>query len=99
MRIGLVLSECNTIAGEKPGAEGLSGLARAYAAARVLLVSHWAVHSNAAMRLTTSTLDTMISDPTRISTTALIRAMLIQHFGRRSLSLDRGAAAVIAALR
>jgi hypothetical protein len=36
MRIGLVLSGCNTIAGEKPGAEGLSGLARAYAAARVI---------------------------------------------------------------
>ena len=41
----VVLSACNTIAGEKPGAEALSGLARAffYAGARALLVSHWAV--------------------------------------------------------
>ena len=39
----VVLSACN--AGDKPGAEALSGLARAffYAGARALLVSHWAV--------------------------------------------------------
>jgi CHAT domain-containing protein len=38
----VVLSACNTIAGDKPGAEALSGLARAffYAGARALLVSH-----------------------------------------------------------
>ena len=43
----VVLSACNTIAGDKPGAEALSGLARAffYAGARALLVSHWAVES------------------------------------------------------
>ena len=41
----VVLSACNTIAGDKPGAEALSGLARSffYAGARALLVSHWAV--------------------------------------------------------
>jgi CHAT domain-containing protein len=40
----VVLSACNTAAGDKPGAEALSGLARAffYAGARALLVSHWA---------------------------------------------------------
>lgn len=40
----VVLSACNTAAGDKPGAEALSGLARAffYSAARALLVSHWA---------------------------------------------------------
>lgn len=50
-----VLSACNTAAGDKPGAEGLSGLARAffYAGARALLVSHWPVESDAAVRLTT----------------------------------------------
>jgi MFS transporter, MHS family, proline/betaine transporter len=39
--------------GDKPGAEALSRLARAffYAGARALLVSHWAVESNTAMRL------------------------------------------------
>ncbi|MGA6962891.1 MAG: CHAT domain-containing protein, partial [Xanthobacteraceae bacterium] len=53
-----------TIAGDKPGAEALSGRARAffYAGACALLVSHWAVESNAAMRLTTATFDMMKSD-------------------------------------
>ena len=55
----VVLSACNTAAGDKPGAEALSGLARAffYAGAHALLVSHWAVESNAATRLTTTTFD------------------------------------------
>ncbi|WP_213737233.1 CHAT domain-containing tetratricopeptide repeat protein [Bradyrhizobium sp. dw_411] len=50
-----VLSACNTAAGDKPGAEGLSGLARAffYAGARSLLVSYWPVESSAAVKLTT----------------------------------------------
>ena len=50
----VVLSACNTIAGDRPGAEALSGLARSffYAGARALLVSHWAVDSEAATRLT-----------------------------------------------
>jgi len=74
----VVLSACNTIAGDKPGAEALSGLARAffYAGARALLVSHWEVESNAAMRLTTSTFDIMKSDPTLGRAEALRRAML-----------------------
>jgi CHAT domain-containing protein len=39
----VVLSAWNTAAGDKPGAEAQSGLARAffYAGARALLVSHW----------------------------------------------------------
>src|SRR5208337_5398891 len=74
----VVLSACNTIAGDKPGAEALSGLARAffYAGARALLVSHWAVESNAAMRLTTSTFDIMKKDPTLGRAEALRRSML-----------------------
>jgi CHAT domain-containing protein len=74
----VVLSACNTIAGDRPGAEALSGLARAffYAGARALLVSHWAVESNAAMRLTTSTFDILKSDPTLGRAEALRRAML-----------------------
>jgi len=56
-----VLSACNTMAGDKPGAEALSGLARAffYAGARALLVSHWAVDSKAATRLAITTFDFM----------------------------------------
>jgi tetratricopeptide (TPR) repeat protein len=74
----VVLSACNTIAGDKPGPEALSGLARAffYAGARALLVSHWAVESNAAMRLTTSTFGIMKKDPTLGRAEALRRAML-----------------------
>ena len=74
----VVLSACNTIAGDKPGAEALSGLARAffYAGARALLVSHWAVDSAAATRLTTTTFATMAKDPTLGRAEALRRAML-----------------------
>jgi len=53
----VVLSACNTAAGEtdKPDAQALSGLARAffYAGARALLVSHWAVDSQATVSLIT----------------------------------------------
>jgi S1-C subfamily serine protease/CHAT domain-containing protein/tetratricopeptide (TPR) repeat protein len=74
----VVLSACNTIAGDKPGAEALSGLARAffYAGARTLLVSHWSVDSNAATRLTTTTFDYLKADPTVGRAEALRRAML-----------------------
>jgi CHAT domain-containing protein len=74
----VVLSACNTAAGDKPGAEALSGLARAffYAGARALLVSHWSVASDAATRLTTSTFDIMKSSPTVGRAEALRRAML-----------------------
>ena len=50
----VVLSACNT-ASTRLGAELLSGLARAflYAGARTLLVSHWEVGSEEAVRLTT----------------------------------------------
>jgi CHAT domain-containing protein/tetratricopeptide (TPR) repeat protein len=74
----VVLSACNTIAGDKPGAEALSGLARAffYAGARALLVSHWSVDSNAATRLTTSTFALLAADPALGRAEALRRAML-----------------------
>ena len=74
----VVLSACNTAAGDKPGAEALSGLARAffYAGSRSLLVSHWAVASDAATRLTTSTFDLMKSDAKIGRAEALRRAML-----------------------
>ena len=52
----VILSACNTAAADgTPGAEGLSGLAKAffYAGARSLLVSHWSVESKSAMAITT----------------------------------------------
>jgi CHAT domain-containing protein len=74
----VVLSACNTIAGDKPGAEALSGLARSflYAGARALLVSHWSVDSEAATRLTTATFDRLKSDPKLGRAEALRQAML-----------------------
>jgi tetratricopeptide (TPR) repeat protein/CHAT domain-containing protein len=74
----VVLSACNTVAGDRPGAEALSGLARAffYAGARALLVSHWAVSSDAATRLTTSTFDILKANPTIGRAEALRRAEL-----------------------
>lgn len=52
----VILSACNTAGPSgRPGAEGLSGLAKAffYAGSKSLLVSHWAVGSEAATYLTT----------------------------------------------
>lgn len=74
----VVLSACNTIAGDKPGAEALSGLARSffYAGARALLVSHWAVDSEAATRLAIATFDRLKSDPKLGRAEALRQAML-----------------------
>ncbi|MGI9426192.1 MAG: CHAT domain-containing protein, partial [Hyphomicrobiaceae bacterium] len=61
----VVLSACNTAAGNDVGAEALSGLARAFffAGARALLVSHWAVYSDAAVKLTTHTFDVLKRKP------------------------------------
>lgn len=51
----VVLSACNTAVGDEPGGQALSGLARAftYAGARSLLVSHWPVESQSAVRMMT----------------------------------------------
>ena len=56
----------------------LSGLARAffYAGARALLVSHWQMDSESAVRLTTSTFDALKKDPAVGRAEALRRAML-----------------------
>ena len=76
----VVLSACNTAAGEsdKPGAEALSGLARAffYAGARALLVSHWAVNSEATVDLITKAFDELKADPKIGRAEALRRSML-----------------------
>ena len=74
----VVLSACNTIAGDKPGAEALSGLARAffYAGARALLVSHWAVDSDAATKITTTTFEFIKRKPLVGRAEALRLAML-----------------------
>ena len=75
----VILSACNTAAADgKPGAEGLSGLAKAffYAGARALLVSHWSVNSEAAVAITTGMLGEMASDSGIGRAEALRRSML-----------------------
>ncbi len=72
----VVLSACNTGAGDGQEAEGLSGLARAFlfAGARSLLVSHWRVGDAAARRLTTRALDDASRFPGKGRAEALRRA-------------------------
>jgi CHAT domain-containing protein len=74
----VVLSACNTASGDKPGAEALSGLARAffYAGARSLIVSHWPVESDSTVKLMTSTFVLMAQDPTLTPSHALTKSML-----------------------
>ena len=74
----VVLSACNTIAGEKPGAEALSGLARAffYAGTRALLVTHWAVDSAATTTIATSTFANLNADAKLGRAEAMRRAMV-----------------------
>jgi tetratricopeptide (TPR) repeat protein/CHAT domain-containing protein len=73
----VVLSACNTAAGEKGDAEALSGLARAffYAKARALLVSHWYVDSAASVKLTTGAFAELSARPEIGRAEALRRSM------------------------
>ena len=61
----VILSACNTAGGAGESAEALSGMARAffYAGARTLLVSHWEVGSDAAVKLSTRAFAELKSNP------------------------------------
>jgi CHAT domain-containing protein/tetratricopeptide (TPR) repeat protein len=74
----VVLSACNTASGGTPGAEALSGLARAffYAGGRSLLVSHWAVDSDSTVLLMTGAFSAIAADPTLSHGEALRKSML-----------------------
>jgi CHAT domain-containing protein len=74
----VVLSACNTAAGDKPGAEALSGLARAffYAGARSLVVSHWEVDSDSTVALMTGLFDALKTNPHLSHAEALRLSML-----------------------
>ena len=79
----VILSACNTAAGER-GGEALSGLARAffYAGARALMVSHWPVNSDAAVRLAAGAVEALAADPGITRAEALRQAMVAE--------IDRG---------
>jgi CHAT domain-containing protein/Tfp pilus assembly protein PilF len=74
----VVMSACNTAAGDKGDVEALSGLARAffYAGSRALLVSHWYVDSDAAVTLTSGAFGQLQANPSLGRAEALRRSML-----------------------
>lgn len=73
----LILSACNTGAGDGRGGASLSGLARAFlhAGARSLLVSHWRVRDDVAPLLTVRTVTTRQAHPKMSRAEALQAAM------------------------
>ena len=74
----VIMSACNTAAGSAGNADALSGLARSffYAGARSLLVSHWAVNSDATVKLITGAVSQLKAEPGIGRTEALRRSML-----------------------
>jgi CHAT domain-containing protein/Tfp pilus assembly protein PilF len=81
----VVLSACNTAAGVKPGAEALSGLARAffYAGARSLVVSNWEVDSEATVALMTGLFDASKTNP-HLSHAEALRLSILQMINNPS---------------
>jgi CHAT domain-containing protein len=79
----VVLSACNTAAGDKPGAEALSGLARAffYAGTKSLIVSHWSVDSDSAVELMTGLFDAIKVNP-HLSHAEALRASMLRMIAR-----------------
>jgi CHAT domain-containing protein len=82
----VILSACNT-ASSDGGGEALSGLARAffYAGARALMVSHWPVNSDSAVRLASGAVEALTAEPQIGRAEALRRAMVAE--------IDRGGTA------
>ncbi len=76
----VILSACNTAAGGAQGAKALSGLARAflYAQARALLVSHWAVNSDATVTLIAGAVSRLAADRSMGRAEAMRQSMLAQ---------------------
>jgi CHAT domain-containing protein len=74
----VVLSACNTAAGEGAGAEAVSGLGRAffYAGARAMLVSNWPVETVSARLLMTGVFSQQQREPSIGKAEALRRSML-----------------------
>jgi CHAT domain-containing protein len=78
----VVLSGCNTAAGDKPGAEALSGLARAffYAGAKSLIVSNWQVDSDSTVALMTGLFDALKAN-SRLSYAEALQLSMLHMIG------------------
>ncbi|MFZ4539426.1 CHAT domain-containing protein, partial [Propionivibrio sp.] len=74
----VVLSACNTAAGDGSGADAVSGLGRGffYAGTRALLVTHWSVESVSARLLVTGVFDRQAKDAALSRAEALRQSML-----------------------
>jgi CHAT domain-containing protein len=74
----VVLSACNTAAGDGAGSEAVSGLGKAFffAGARTLLVSNWPVETVSARLLTTRLFEHQAANPTATRAEALRATML-----------------------
>lgn len=74
----VVLSACNTAAGDGTAADAVSGLGRGffYAGTRALLVTHWPVESVSARLLVTGLFDRQAKDATLTRAQALRQSML-----------------------
>ncbi|MEO8751588.1 MAG: CHAT domain-containing protein [Casimicrobiaceae bacterium] len=74
----VVLSACNTAAGDGAGAEAISGLGRGffYAGSRALLVTHWPVETVSARKLVTGIFERIAVDASLSRAEALRLSML-----------------------
>lgn len=86
----VVLSACNTGAGEGAGAEAASGLGRAffYAGTRAILVTNWSVHSVSARELVSDLFKRQSDDPTLTRGEALRQAMVALMDGAGYVDAD-----------
>ena len=86
----VVLSACNTGAGQGAGAEAASGLGRAffYAGTRALLVTNWSVHSQSARELVADLFKRQADDPKLTRGEALRQAMMALADGPGYLGAD-----------
>jgi CHAT domain-containing protein len=81
----VVLSACNTAAGDGNGAEAVSGLGRGffYAGTRALLATHWPVESASARLLVTATFEQQAQDP-GMSRAQALRASMLQLMNQQA---------------
>ncbi len=88
----VVLSACNTAAGNGAGAEAVSGLGRAflYAGARALLITHWEVNSTVANVLVTDIFKRQAANPKLSPSQAMRRAKLAMIDGPGYADTDGG---------
>lgn len=83
----VILSACNTAAGGAEDADTLAGLARSffYAGARAMMVSHWAVNSEATVSLITTALSAAAKDK-RTSYAEALRGAMTTLIGKGGAS-------------